>query len=322
MFNFSSNNEQRARDIPYVYLPGGWLLMSELGDSSDAIPRWKPGMIPDLRKFSCDRVVARVERALGVRLDVISAVRKRRSLGLRSDRGTWVRIEARSVEHLDGQGWNGVECAQAIDGVNKPAWYQGFSWRDDVEPLLWRADEIELITATPINNVANAQHLPASWWSTLASSLNALAGHSSARVATRYGLLINQDRITWTINKAFPDQVDTKIEEWTVSHADLIWSNVTGPQCYLLDWESWGLAPRGWDPATLWSESFTAQNIAKQIQQNYVTDLNSRSGRLSQLFFCANVLRVADAYPRPIVEAAQREAVRLVEQLHSRTAGY
>ncbi|MFD1052127.1 hypothetical protein ACFQ1S_44420, partial [Kibdelosporangium lantanae] len=40
------------------------------------------------------------------------------------------------------------------------------------------------------------------------------------------------------IEQAFPDQIGTCVadEEWVPAHADLNWANVTGPDCWVLDW--------------------------------------------------------------------------------------
>ncbi|WP_323181896.1 hypothetical protein [Streptomyces sp. NBC_01408] len=49
----------------------------------------------DLRRQPVEDVLERVEAALRVELDRQALVRKRRSLGGRTERGTWVRIERR-----------------------------------------------------------------------------------------------------------------------------------------------------------------------------------------------------------------------------------
>lgn len=65
----------------------------------------------DLRRNRPAEVVARAERALGVQLDAVRAVVKRRTIGAATDRGTWVRIEVRRPEKLGRQGFNGAEAA-------------------------------------------------------------------------------------------------------------------------------------------------------------------------------------------------------------------
>lgn len=51
----------------------------------------------DLRTQPIEDVLSQVEDGLGLRLEQQTLVRKRRSLGARTDRGTWVRIEVRSL---------------------------------------------------------------------------------------------------------------------------------------------------------------------------------------------------------------------------------
>lgn len=87
----------------------------------------------DLRKEAVDVVLDRVEQGLGVRLDRAAVIRKRRSLGGRTDRGTWVRIERRGFERIGVQGCNGTEAAAVLGSVVMPQWYRGLAWRDESE---------------------------------------------------------------------------------------------------------------------------------------------------------------------------------------------
>lgn len=104
----------------------------------------------DLRTQPWEDMADRVECCLGVRLDRETAVVKRRSVGARTDRDTWIRLEARPFSKLTGQG-NGVEGAAVLPrAVAKPKWYQGLSWQVPEQGVLWRADEMELVTAPVI----------------------------------------------------------------------------------------------------------------------------------------------------------------------------
>jgi hypothetical protein len=104
--------------------------------------------------------------------------------------------------------------------------------------------------------------LTPSWWTTLNTSLDALAAHSSRAgaalpAATLEGAALTQERITATLRGVFPQlsAAETTVPEWCAVHADLDWSNVTAPQCWILDREDWGRGPRGFDAATLWVAS-------------------------------------------------------------------
>ncbi|MGH3866989.1 MAG: hypothetical protein ACRDQ4_12775 [Pseudonocardiaceae bacterium] len=272
----------------------------------------------DLRTQPCGDVMDRVERCLDVRLDREAAVVKRRSVGARTDRDTWIRLEARPFAKLTGQG-NGVEAAACLPAtIAKLAWYRGLSWLDRERCLLWRADETELITASPIRlgGVLDTDPgLAEAWWVTLGTSLRTLAAQTTTRIATPHTALISQKRVTATIERVFACRVETTVTEWAAAHADLAWTNLTAPECWLLDWEDWGLAPRGWDAATLWGNSLAVPALAERVQREYRAELDSKAGLLSQLFFCAEIIAAGDGYAGPLAEPSRREATRLISSL-------
>jgi hypothetical protein len=271
----------------------------------------------DLRRTDVDDALERVENALHVHLALEGAVRKRRSIGAASDRGTWIRIELRGPEKLDGQGW-GVEAAHMLDGVAKPAWHAGFSWFDTARRVMWRADETDLVTDAPIKPgglLTVDPQLSPGWWATFDQSLDALATHRTARAATVDTEPMTQQRVTSTIEKAFPGLIDTTLEEWSTAHADLGWANLTAPTCYFLDWEDWGACPRGTDAAKLWTSSLALPDLAEQIRRHRHADLGSRTGRLMALFYCSQIIAAAPDYISPLHEQAKSEAARLIDEL-------
>jgi hypothetical protein len=189
----------------------------------------------DLRAHPRDDVLRHVEQALDLRLDPASAVRKRRSIGAATDRGTWVRIEMRRVEKMAGQDFNGPAAAALLTGIAKPAWHTGLAWAEPETGVLWRADETDLVTAAPIKPggiLTTDPQLSASWWSTLDASLDALAAATTTRIATPHTSPITQARVEDTIRTVFGEDLDTTIQRWVPAHADFAWANLTGPDCW------------------------------------------------------------------------------------------
>lgn len=275
----------------------------------------------DLRRQDVEGVLRHAESCLDTELDRTSLVRKRRSLGARSDRGTWVRIEARPLAKIaaQGQAGNGMEAASYLRGIAAPGWYRGSSWLDKPNGVVWRADEVELVAAAPMRSGGTMRNdpLPDAWWVALNAALDSLAQQHTTRVATPDTEPITQDLVTADIERAFPGQVDTTIidHEWVPAHADLNWSNLTAPDCWILDWEDHGLAPRGLDAATLWVDSLLVPELAERVHAERRADLETRSGKVMALWYCSKVINDSGAAGTPMFEATSRVAAKLVADL-------
>ncbi|MEY9862141.1 hypothetical protein ABH935_007786 [Catenulispora sp. GAS73] len=266
----------------------------------------------DLRKVEVDDVLDRVQATLALRLDTEGSVRKRRSIGFPSDRGTWVRVDCRGLDRPLDQGW-GTEAASGITGLPMPAWHQGASWLDTERGVRWRADETDLIVGRPIGKPQAAQELPLSWWAALSSALNTLAAYKTYRRATPDLEPATGDRFGAAIAKVFPD-VDTTITEWTTAHADFNWPNLTGPKFEVFDWEDFGAAPRGLDAATLWFGSLRIPEVADEVMERLQANLESRDGQVMRLWRCAEFLAWATD-EEPEYTAVREVAARLAREL-------
>lgn len=272
----------------------------------------------DLRKEPVEEVLNRVERSLGVRLDQEPVVRKRRSLGARTDRGTWVRIERRGLDRIGVQGGDGTASAEALLGIAKPAWLAGVAWRDETEPVMWRADETELLPGPPVGSavVAEDPQLSEEWWAAMNASLDALASQHTNRFATPDTETLTQELVTGTIHSVFPG-VDTAVVEWRPAHADFNWANVTGPVFCVFDWEDWGMAPCGLDAANLWGASLAVPALADRVRSERRADLESRDGKLMTLFVAAKILGPYADPDDPRLGAARETAERVVKELQT-----
>ncbi|MGH3706621.1 MAG: hypothetical protein ACRDRQ_00635 [Pseudonocardiaceae bacterium] len=167
-----------------------------------------------------------------------------------------------------------------------------------------------VVTATGTVLTA-APRLPQAWWTELRATLATLAGFPTLRVAGR------QELITRRISQVFSGAVDTTVTGWTTSHGDLHWGNITAPRLYLLDWADWGLAPRGNDQACLWATALAVPETAQRVHAEFRDELDCRSGKIAQLWVCANILRLGDrrADTHRLTEPARAAAEQLVKDL-------
>ncbi|MDB1086454.1 hypothetical protein PJ985_02575 [Streptomyces sp. ACA25] len=271
----------------------------------------------DLRVEPVDGILDETERALQTRLDRETLLRKRRSLGVRTDRGSWVRIERRPFDRVGGQGWNGTECAALLEGVTMPRWHRGVAWRDPDAAVMWRVDETDLLPGAPVGGsvLAADPQLPDEWWRALNASLDALAAQRTTRVATPDTVMIAENGVAAAVRRFLPEGLDTALGRWRPAHADLNWANVTGPEFCLFDWEDWGMAPRGLDAASLWGNSLAVPALAERVRRERRHELESRDGKLMTLFVCAKIL-APDAHPEdPRLAPARAMAAQVADDL-------
>ncbi|MFJ4617843.1 hypothetical protein [Streptomyces sp. NPDC088812] len=278
-----------------------------------------PGRAVDLRIDPVDEILARVERSFQVCFAPDTVVRKRRSVGARTDRDTWVRVERRSLDKISDQGRNGTECAERLENIARPAWRGCVVWGDSDECVMWRADETELLPADPVGTavLSDDPKLPDAWWQVFNASLDALAAQDTRRLATPDTVSITQALVTETVRAAFLGDFDTTVGQWTPAHADLNWANMTAPTFCLFDWEDWGNAPRGLDSATLWGSSLAVPALADRVRQERRRDFESRDGKLMTLFTCSKIVGPG-AHPQdPRLGPARRMAERIVAELQA-----
>ncbi|WP_262391193.1 aminoglycoside phosphotransferase [Nocardiopsis sp. CNR-923] len=191
---------------------------------------------------------------------------------------------------MNAQSWTGTEAAVAIHGVPRPQWVATTTWADSDRDVVWKAEETTLAPAPAVSTTADITtdpRLPDRWWAELHAALGALANHTTERIA------LEQAHLTRRIQEVYGTGIDTHVpaKDWVCAHGDLGYANVTGPELTLLDWESWGMAPRGWDAACLWSASLGVPEVAEHVRVRFDDVLSTRAGRLCQLLLCANVAR-------------------------------
>ncbi|AHH98686.1 hypothetical protein [Kutzneria albida] len=265
----------------------------------------------DLRTEPHHDVLDHVDTTLGLTTDRAAVIHGNYGVteGMPTSSGTWVRIQRRPRHRLSEQSWIGAEAASTLTGVSRPDWYRSVVWTDTDRDVVWRADELELVSSPVIGDTTTATRLPDSWWTGLHTNLDALARNSTTRVGMR------QEHLTRRVNEVFPG-VDTSIEQWRTAHADLHWANLTRDG-HLLDWEDWGAAPRGLDAAYLWGASLPVPDLADRVLREFTHDLATREGRLARLLLCANIIRIATKQDAttPLLQPAKHAAHELLTEL-------
>jgi hypothetical protein len=211
-----------------------------------------------------------------------------RTLGGRvvsADANRWLRVAAAPAERRDEKLWLGTESAQTIVGASRPVLLETEEWTAD--DLRFRAELSTFIPDAPVSSTPELREdvsLTEAWWRCLDASLEAVAQTATDRVSIR------QDLVNRRLDWISAGQMETGVAEWTASHGDLHWANLTAPDCFLLDWEAWGLAPAGWDAALLRAYSLLRPAMAQEVARRFSDRLNGPGGRQIQLFAVAELL--------------------------------
>jgi hypothetical protein len=81
---------------------------------------------------------------------------------------------------------------------------------------------------------------------------------------------------------------------WTTAHCDLHWGNLTAPTLTILDWETWGRAPAGYDAATLLCTSLGFPGLTRRVSRALSEFLGTPTGHIATLAAATRLLRFAD----------------------------
>ncbi|MFE2842778.1 hypothetical protein ACFXKS_04335 [Streptomyces scopuliridis] len=223
----------------------------------------------------------------------------------------WLRLASSRAEKAAGSSWDGPEMAEkAIPfGVPRPRLHTVHQWIDGA--FAYRAELYDQFRGAPVSKgplPPETLHLPDSWWASLRSALAVVSVVPTARVAVR------QERLRWAMPQFLGTDVNTDVPEWTTAHADIQWSNLVGPELSILDWERWGLAPLGYDEATLYISSLAVPEVAKQVWKLFGSVLDSPAGRFSQLVVASEYVQGMQRNNNLELEAPLRELIaRLLE---------
>lgn len=212
-----------------------------------------------------------------------------RTIGSRvvGGRGTqWLRVSWADPQWAEGEYWTGNEEATAIKDVPKPAVLDLYEW--GAENYRNRAELMTLITDRQCSTspeLRSELRLPGEWWTGLRRALDALGKHRTARGAR------SQEAVTNRLLAFFGSSINPTVSAWTTAHGDLNWTNITQPNLYLLDWESWGVRMVGYDAATLYVMSLRAPDTAQNVRATFSDVLDSPDGIRAQLYIIARYLK-------------------------------
>ncbi|WP_406414700.1 phosphotransferase [Streptomyces sp. NBC_01614] len=218
------------------------------------------------------------------------------------DRGAcWLRLLSAPQDKATGKIWEGNRQAAALfDGhIHKPLLYDtkkssngGYAYHAELYQYI--ADPVA--SSSPV--LRTDLDPPTEWWHSLHTDLEHVNTVSTDRVAVR------QEWVDRTVPR-FLDMPGPRITDWAPAHGDLHTANLTSTTPYLLDWEGFGLAPTGYDPAMLLAYSLLVPTFANRVRDTFPV-LKTEPGRVAQIIVITELLQSASRGDHPELTPALR----------------
>jgi len=220
-----------------------------------------------------------------------------RTLGQRAEHpahGTcWLRLLSVPAKKDGGKLREGTErAATAFPTIRKPAFHGLHNWTDGGHA--YRAELTAYVNEPLLSPDPVLRHELAptgAWFETIRTSLSTIAATPTDRTAVR------QEYIARAVPE-FTGLPAPQITEWTCAHGDFHAANLT-EGATILDWEGWGLAPRGYDAAMLFAYAQLAPGTAARIRRELSKFLDGAAGHAALLVVCAELLQSASRGDHP-----------------------
>ncbi|WP_427895777.1 hypothetical protein ACQHIV_18020 [Kribbella sp. GL6] len=207
------------------------------------------------------------------------------------DDGTnaWLRVVYADPEWGDGDYLDSNVAANEIHDVPKPTVKRWREWHDNDRRMRG-----ELSTFIPDPAISTGMtpttepEISDRWLTDLNHALHALAAHPLPGHGT------DASYVNDGIRAFFGLEVDIAQVPWTAAHCDLHWANLTAPNLTILDWETWGKAPAGYDAASLLCVTLPYPTLARRLRTALADFLTTPTARTAILTAATRYLRFAD----------------------------
>jgi hypothetical protein len=217
----------------------------------------------------------------------------------------WLKVTQSRKGQIIDTFWTGaVQAHQHIPpSVPRPRLRRWQDWTNS--RWAYRAELYDHANAGTVSDsaiITSPPSLPANWWAEVRAALAAIATVRTQRHTIQPGFL------TWAMPHYLGiSHTDCAGIPWTAAHGDFHFANLCAPHLTILDWEGWGLAPPGYDAATLHTYSLLTPKTAVQISRELGNLLTTSAGRYAQLAVITDLLHGAVEGINPELAGALRQ---------------
>ncbi|MFF0270225.1 hypothetical protein [Kribbella sp. NPDC004536] len=223
----------------------------------------------------------------------------------------WLRVVYADPEWGQGSYLGSNVAANEILGVPKPIVERWREWDDNGRRMRGELSTFVADRSVSAGMAPSTEpHLSDQWIADLNHALHALATHP----LPKHGM--DPNHLNDGIRAFFGVEVDIADVPWTTAHCDLHWANLTAPHLTILDWETWGKAPVGYDAASLLCATLAYPALADRLRTGLGDFLGPPTAHIAILTAATRYLRFADG--GELTELAlpiRRLALETIDQL-------
>lgn len=220
----------------------------------------------------------------------------------------WLRLASAPAGDASTIFWNGaIEADRSLPrSIPRPrlrAWHDWMSRNWQYRAELY--DQLADLPASPAPILTQPIDPPETWWTALRAMLVEMAAVPTDR------LTVYQQFLDSAMPKLLGIPIDTTAPtRWATAHGDFHFANISAPAFHVIDFEGWGMAPAGYDAATLRTFSLLVPAVTARIRRELAHLLDNPAGRYAELVVITERLHTT----------AHNEPSELIEPLRSRAA--
>lgn len=222
----------------------------------------------------------------------------------------WLRLACAPTDRIAPTFWNGsVDAERAMPTtLPRPKLRDLYDWNHG--PWSYRAELYEhapVSAISPSGVLTRHVDLAPQWWLGLHGALATVSAVRTQRHT------VFQPFLDHAMPRYLGEPVATVAPSWSTAHGDLHFANLGAPELILFDWEGWGMAPTGYDAATLHSYSLLVPSVSARIRTELVHVLDTQAGRFAELAVITELLHgVARGDDTELRDPLQRRAEHLL----------
>jgi hypothetical protein len=200
----------------------------------------------------------------------------------------WLKVKWWAAGEMIRFAWEGEVLSIGLDGVSRPRIFGFFDW--EAVGVYYRAIMMSVASGFLSKQRSLEQEVVVEpqWWDELKNAVETVQAKQTDRI------YVPPERVARRLKERFGLELGSV--PWQTAHGDLHWGNLTAPKFSIVDWETWGQAPFGFDIAQLHLMSLAQPETLAKVHQVFSAVVAKPEYDVALLYLIAEEMRCFDDY--------------------------